>query len=209
MLAGRILDVAHRGCAAVDGRSTGRRLLQCAAWTRTKDQRIMRSGLRRETAGIRAFCVRLLRADRASAGRAQHLTRDRAHAREGVPRPAPPRAARHDTLAEQFASQPPSQSPTRAAPLAMVPPSARRVDPANNPAVAQLVIRRRRRRRIAGNAGDYLGGTMQVLLGRRRPLNLTIEQPPQPRPVTSLDRREDVADRWTCSATTGTLQTPL
>jgi len=91
----------------------------------------------------------------------------------------------------------------------MVPPSARRVDPANNPAVAQLVIRRRRRRRIAGNAGDYLGGTMQVLLGRRRPLNLTIEQPPQPRPVTSLDRREDVADRWTCSATTGTLQTPL
>jgi hypothetical protein len=52
-----------RRCSWSSGRPAPSAFPSGAAWTRTKDQRIMRSGLRREAAGIRAFCVRLPRAD--------------------------------------------------------------------------------------------------------------------------------------------------
>lgn len=55
--------------------------------------------------------------------------------------------------------------------------STRRVDPPDDPAVAQLVIGRWRRRWIAREEGDHGFGAMQVLLDRRRPEDIRMQEP--------------------------------
>lgn len=55
---------------------------------------------------------------------------------------------------------------------------------------------RRRRRRIFGKTRDHGIGAKQVLLYRRRPVNLRVKQPPKSLPVPTFNRVEHVADGW-------------
>jgi hypothetical protein len=72
----------------------------------------------------------------------------------------------------------------------------RTVDPAIHQPVAHLVVGRRRRRRVVLELRDHLLDTVQLLLDRRRPVNLGMQKPLQAHPVLSLDRIEHVAYRW-------------
>ncbi len=61
-----------------------------------------------------------------------------------------------------------------------------------------------------GELRDHLGRAVQLLLDRGGPVNVRMQQPPQPRPVAPLDRIEHVAYRWdllrhVCNVTLATL----
>lgn len=74
--------------------------------------------------------------------------------------------------------------------------SARRIDPADNPPVSQLVVRRRRRGRIIHKAGNHRTRAMKMLLHGRRPVDLRVQKAPEAGPVATLDRVQHVAHRW-------------
>lgn len=73
---------------------------------------------------------------------------------------------------------------------------ARRIDPANDPPVRQLVVGGWSRRRVSREAGDDRGRAMQMLLHRRRPVDPGMKEPTESLPISTLDRVEHIAHRW-------------
>src|ERR1039458_8471662 len=74
--------------------------------------------------------------------------------------------------------------------------SAGTIDPAVHQPVTNLVEGGWSRRRVLREPRDHLARTVQILFGRRRPVDLGVQQRSQALEAAKLDRVEYVTRRW-------------